>query len=67
MNWIPRSRLKVVGIFHSVNSLVRKDRLFCCVSYFCHLLCVFAKPGPTEDESILWKCVKTQADAVRRI
>ena len=67
MNWIRRSRLKIVGIFHSVNSQVRKDRLFCCVSSFCHLLCVFAKSDPTEDESVLWKCLKTQVDAVRWI
>ena len=60
MSWIPRSRLKIVGLFHSVKSLVRKDRLFCRVSSFCNLVCVFAEPGPTEDESILWKCQKTR-------
>jgi len=67
MIWIPRSRLKVVGIFHSVKSLVRKDRLSCRISSFCHLVCAFAEPDPTEEESILWKCQKTQVDAVRWI
>jgi len=65
MNWIPRSRLKVVGIFHWVKFLLRKDRLSCRVSSLCHLVCVFAESGPTEDESILWKYQETQADAVR--